>query len=103
MMDDIKERLKDVWESESTAMKCGGTYASWQLRNCLQLAEDSKTFLDYPDFELVSDQIKEITALWRKVLAKHNANELKFVEYDIETGLHLDGTMPMEPIRIKMP
>jgi hypothetical protein len=84
-------------------MIAGGTYSSWQLRKCLQLAKECESYYTHPEYESIYAQIKEITALWRKVLAKHNAKELKFVEYDLETGLHLDGTTPMEPIRLKKP
>jgi DNA-directed RNA polymerase subunit L len=85
-------------ESELLSQISGGTMSSRYLRDALagydlvfKEAQIEKRKKD----ELLEKACKLIT-MWREALKRHNAQPKKFVEYDIETGLSLEGTIKLE-------
>ena len=85
-MDRLIEKLKEISEPEELAMKCGGTYSSDRLRKALELIEEADSYREHPKYEKVVNTLNDVKGIWQSSLAKHNANQSKFIEYDIETG-----------------
>ncbi len=59
------------------------------LRKALVLAKEIEKYKNHPKYKKALDHKIIITEVWRKALKKHNSHELKFVEYDVETGLSI--------------
>ncbi len=102
-MEDIIIKLKTIWDGEENIMKAGGTYASWQLRKCLQLVQELETYTDHPKYSKIKGMLQEMIVLYQKALHRHNSQSRKFIEYDLTTGMPLNGSTPMEPIKLKPP
>jgi len=89
-MDRLIEKLKEISEPEGFAMKCGGTYSSDRLRKVLELIEEIDLYREHPKYEKVVNALNDVKGIWQSALAKHNANQSKFIEYDIKTGTPID-------------
>ncbi len=72
-------------------MKCGGTYSSDRLRKTLELIEEVGCYRDHPKYGKVANALNDMMSIWQSALAKHNANQSKFVAYDIETGTPINS------------
>lgn len=90
-MDRLIEKLKEISESEGLAMKCGGTYSSDRLRKTLKLIEEVGCYREHPKYEKVVNALNDVKSIWQSALAKHNANQSKFMAYDIETGIPINS------------
>ncbi|MCP3927213.1 MAG: hypothetical protein GY714_32035 [Desulfobacterales bacterium] len=86
-MKKIIEELREIWDSEENALRCGGTYSSHNLRKAIELGKEIENYKKHPQYEKALAHIDIITEVWRKALKNHNSNELKFIEYDVNTGL----------------
>ena len=95
----LKPRLKDICDSEEGALKCGGTYSSWQLRNALSLLDEINRHKSDADYEKYRTYTVRMIEIWRKAIARHNSQQLKCVKYDIETGLPTVGPV-QEPLTL---
>lgn len=102
-MEKIIDELKEIWDSEENALGCGGTYASMNLRKALVLAKEIQGFKKHPKYKKILEHIIIITEVWRKALKRHNSNELKFIEYDVDTGLPVDRQSPLSVSVIPVP
>lgn len=85
-VEDIYQQLKEIWDAEPNALKCGGTYSSDCLKKALSLQIALEEHKDHPDYNSVREGVVKMIDLWRKVLQRHNQQALKVVEYDLETG-----------------
>ena len=90
-MEKIIKELKEIWDSEENALRCGGTYSSMNLRKCLDLITKIEDHKEHPKYKNVLDHLTKIREVWRKALKKHNSQKLKVLEYDINTGLPIKG------------
>jgi hypothetical protein len=86
-MKKIIEQLREISETKESAMKCGGTYSSNNLRQCLTLLKELEAYKDHPKYGKVLNALLVIKDNWQSALINHNLNELKIIEYNIETGL----------------
>lgn len=90
-MDRLIEKLKEISEPEELAKKCGGIYSSDRLRKALELIEEVDRYREHPKYEKVVNALNAIKGIWQSVLVKHNVNQNKFIEYDIETGIPISS------------
>jgi hypothetical protein len=86
-MNKIIEQLREISETKESALRCGGTYSENNLRICLSLLQELESFKDHPEYEKVLEAVLVTKGNWQSALINHNSNELKFIEYNIETGL----------------
>ena len=71
-------------------MLCGGTYSANSLRVCLSLINELEEYNDHPKYKNILGTLLLIKDNWQSARIKHNSNKLKFIEYDIETGLQIE-------------
>jgi len=90
-MDRLIEKLKEISEPEGFAMKCGGTYSSDRLRKTLELIEEVDCYREHTKYKKAVNALNDVKGIWQSALKKHNANQSKFIEYDIETGIPIDS------------
>ena len=81
------EKLKEISESEEVAMECGGTYSSDRLRKALELIKEVDRYREHAKYEKVVNALNDVKGIWQSALAKHNACQGRFIEYDIDTGI----------------
>lgn len=74
------QKLINLETVAKVAHVCGGTVSSENLRECLALQLEGGLTLNE---RLRLDVLIET---WREALKRHNAQPVKFNEYDIETG-----------------
>ncbi len=86
-MNRIIEKLREISEAKESAMHCGGTYSSNNLRICISLLKKLEGYKDHSKYEKVLNALLIIKDNWQSALKHHNSNELKIIEYNIETGL----------------
>ncbi|PWQ96615.1 hypothetical protein DKW60_12590 [Leucothrix pacifica] len=91
-MDDLIDQLKRILETRESAMQCGGTYAADRLRTCLSLLDQLNAYQNHPKYEKVLDALLSAKDIWQSALVRHNSNSLKFIEYDVSTGLQKYST-----------
>ena len=89
-MNELILRLKEVSETKESAMQCGGSYSANRLRTCISLINEIEEYNDHPKYKEVLEILLIIKESWKSALIKHNSNDLKFIEYDVETGLHIE-------------
>ena len=80
------EQLREISETKEDAMQCGGTYSASNLRICLELLKELNGCKSHQKYEEVLSALLVIKDVWQSALMNHNANEMKFIEYNIETG-----------------
>lgn len=90
-MDRLIEKLKEISEPEELAMKCGGAYSSDRLRKTLELIEEVDCYREHTKYKNVVNALNDVKGIWQSALEKRNANQSKFIGYDIETGMRIDS------------
>ncbi|MEH6450523.1 MAG: hypothetical protein V7765_17765 [Oleispira sp.] len=86
-MNKIIDQIREISETKESAMSCGGTYSANNLRICLSLLQELESYKDHSEYEKVLDAVLVTKDNLQSALINHNSNELKFIEYNLETGL----------------
>lgn len=81
----IDDQIILMEERAKVAPLSGGTFASVRLQEVL-LLQKLATLTDDQE-----ERIYELSVVWRDALRRHNAQEKKFCEYDLDTGLPKRG------------
>ena len=88
-MNELIEQLKKISETRESAMQCGGSYSANSLRKCLSLLNEIDQYKGQPKYDEVKNALLIVREIWQSSLIKHNSNKLKFIAYDVETGLQV--------------
>lgn len=81
MKNDKTRTLEELEAQAEFAPICGGTVSSQGLQVCLDFRRQDGALSPKE-----SKRLDELIELWRASLKRHNAQPIKVVEYNIETG-----------------
>lgn len=68
-------------DTDGVASYAGGTLSAMYLQFALRIQKEAKAITPTQ-----TKQLTKIIAAWREALKRHNAQKLKFIEYDPMTG-----------------
>jgi hypothetical protein len=94
---------KMLKESEFLSQISGGTISSQYLRDALagRNLVSKEAQIDQPKKDELLAKASKLIEMWREALKRHNAQPMKFVEYDLDTGLPVEKKKTLQTSEIK--